>query len=355
MSMGRRYPGRSDVTDWVRILDELWWYDTPELIALHNALHDAFGKEPNEAVVEGEKKLSSMLRTMGIEHRHVDELSELAGTTVENPTPATLEELHWFLQRRPLHSGAVKLVQGVESLSGVFVIIDNALIPEAMNEGILRNLKKMMPKGVNLRMLQGEPREDFARVMNAMDLVLTIPPYPNVEVTPWSQLISGAPEPILKSIEKHGRIKLDARIVQHGVKKTVLKDAAGMMVDGVEQFALSAVLFPGREDTQTEIYDKHEVRAACHWWAEHSGQFSERHVLQGGRACDPGEIVTLENYIMPVDCRLGELDIPEGTWMVGSGIRSPDIWEKVVAGELGAYSIGASAIVEEEEVPELAN
>jgi hypothetical protein len=329
----RRWPKKNETTDWVMMLREARWMSIEEMISMHNELHKLFGADPSDAVIEGERELSGALRMYGIEHRHSDALSDAAGTTVASPVEPTLEELGWYLRYMTVHSDVIKLRQGVEDGGQVFVDMAAGALPEGMPKLVLKSLNKMMPPGIVLKPLPKKPKEEFARDMGAFDLILQ-PTMRPVMVVPWKELVSSAPESVFKEDKLMITIK---EIIK--TEEIVLKEG-----EAPERYMLGPVLVPDEEDTQGEIYSKTEVRKACHWWAEHSGQFSHRHVLQGGEPLLDGEIVMLENYCMPVDCEINGIHIKEGTWMLGGGARRDDIWAKAVAGKLGTWSIGAEAL-----------
>ena len=136
-----------------------------------------------------------------------------------------------------------------------------------------------------------------------------------------------APEAI-QDASKDGQLRLNGRIVHKAEQ---------------EQYVLAAVLVPDDEDAQGHTYSKETIWKACKWWAENSLQFSVGHVLQGGKPCDSNQIALIENFIQRGDTRIGNEDIPDGTWMMGSHIMDEDIWKMVMMGQINAYSIGAYA------------
>lgn len=329
----RRYPKKSEVADWVMLLREARWMMIEDMIDLHVALHKTFGNEPSDAILEGERDLSAALRSMGIEHRYDDKLSRDAGSYVEETAEPTLEELSWYLKRMTVHSSVITLRQGVEDGSKVYVDVDTALLPAGTAKTILKALNKMMPPGVALKPMPKKAQEEFARQMGAYNLDLS-PTLQAVMVVPWKTLVASAPE----SVFKEDRIEIDVKKIIRA-EEVVLKEG-----EEPERFLLGPVMYPEKEDSQGEIYSKTVVRKACHWWAEHSTQFAHRHVLQGGQPLMNGELVTLENYIMPVSCVINKEEIPEGTWMLGAGARDDDLWQKALRGELRTWSIGAEAL-----------
>jgi len=344
------FPGKTELSSWIMLLREVTYMGPMEIIYVHKALHETFGDSPSEAIIEGEQSLSKEMKMFNLEHRYQDNLSELAGTKIENPEPPTLEELNYYLEAMTVQSGAISLVQGVENTEQVYAKIDNSILPESMNKTMMSMLNKFMPPGIVIGNMPAGATEDFAKQLLAYDLHME-PTGPRIMIVPFSQILKEAPKAIAKSLKANNgkAVDLHPRIVSFEEKKLIHK-FAGSETEEMERFVLAAVLTPEIEDAQKDIYSKVEVRKACHWWAEFSGQFSHRHVLQGGVSCKAGDIIPLENYIMPVTCTIGKEEIPQGSWMLGSGIRDENIWNKILTGELNAYSIGARAMVTEEVV-----
>jgi len=197
-------PSTDDLAGWVRLLDESRWMGIHELIWLHKKLHALFGDKPNDALLDGERKMSNELRSYGIEHRYMDALSDAAGTKIDSPAPPTLEELHYYLQELPVHSGIVKLMQGVDSPAPVFALIDETMLPDGMGKVILKQINKMMPPGVVIKALPKKPKEEFAREMRAYNLELSTDSRSGreVAVVPWKQVVASAPASVLKSDSK---------------------------------------------------------------------------------------------------------------------------------------------------------
>ena len=342
-------PNKDDLAGWVRLLDEAGWMCIEEILRLHIQLHKLFGDDPNDAILEGERKISNELRSYGIEHRYTDALAEVAGTKVTNPASATLEELYYYLMDLPVHSGIVKLLQGVDKPEPVYATIDETILPTGMGKIILKQMNKVMPPGVVIKPTPKTPKEDFAREVRAFNLILSRNHRGrrDVAVVPWKQIVDSAPATVLKSDEngkKHIEIKIKV------AKSEQLRDE-----DGREyRYVLGPVLVPEEEDTQGEIYSKEEVLKACHWWAQHSGAMAHRHVLQGGRTLSNDDIVNVENYTMPLDGEVNGVHIKDGTWMLGAKVYDTRAIQDIDVGQFQTWSIGAEAWSWEEDVPEAA-
>lgn len=340
-------PNKDDLADWVRVLDEVHWMSLDEMIYLHSQLHKIFGAEPSDAVLAGERKLSVALRSFGIEHRHKDALSDAAGTTVDSPADPTLEEVSWYLESIPIHSGLVKILQGVENMTPIFAVIDESTLPDGMGKMVLRQMNKMMPPGVVIKAMPKKPKEEFAREQRVYDLNLHKVRRLDILTVPWKQIIDTAPETVLKE-DTDGKKSI-------AVNLTVLKRGADTLVDDAGRpyrYMLGPVLKPEDEDTQAQIYSHEEVFKGCHWWAEHSRVLSLNHVLQGGRIFGEDEMVMVENYILPLDWEYesGKV-LKAGTWMMGARAYGREAIAAVDAGQLNTWSIGADTLACVEEVP----
>lgn len=339
MNRNRIFPAKEAIAEWVMLLREASWMDVSEMLEVEKALHKTFGAEPSEAVLDGERELAKTLRSYGIEHRYEDELAKTAGTYVENKVEPSLEEVRFYLQPMTVHSGAVKLMQGVENESQIYISVSEKTMP-GMKKTIRKTVNRMLPNGVTSKENPKVAKEEFAREMEAYDLLL-VPTYKPVSVVPWPVIKGSAPESVFKS----DKIQITVQqIIQ--TQEVVLKEG-----EDPERYVLGPVLIPEQEDAQGEIYSKEEVRKACHWWAENSGMFSHRHVMQGGEALDDGEMVMLENFLMPATTEINGVVIKEGTWMLGAGIRNDELWRKAISGQLRSWSIGAEALSWIEEAP----
>jgi len=340
-------PNKEDLASWVRLLDEARWMGISEIIYLHKQLHAMFGDNPNDALLEGERRLSNEMRSWGIEHRHKDALADAAGTTIASPAAASLEEIMYYLESIPVHSGLVKLMQGVDNPSPIFAMIDESSLPDGMGKMILKQMNKMMPPGVAIKAMPKNPGEEFAREQRAYDLELDKVERTDVMTVPWKQVIASAPETVLKE---------DAAGVKSiGVKLTVVQKGAETLTDNLGRpyrYILGPVLKPEDEDTQAQIYSHEEVYKGCHWWAENSRVLSLNHVLQGGRILDDSEMVMVENYLLPLDWEYtpGKV-LKAGTWMMGARAYGHDAISAVDSGQLNTWSIGADTLACVEEVP----
>jgi hypothetical protein len=337
--LNKRWPDRDDIENWLWRLSDIdsYYYDTDELTVMHHMLHVTFGANPSDAILKKEFELSNTLREWGVEHRYKDALSEAAGTTVDNPQPVHVDEMHHYLPKEVVVKGAsVRFYAALENPDKIFVTMDGPYT-EKQKQLLLAVYQNALPPGYPLEVLPSDMEEDFAQANELYDLVLTKRLRTN-RVQLWSEILKTAPVTVLKSGGTAVEITLQS-ISRH--ETVVLKSDAE---SEVERFALGPVLIPGVPDTQGDEYDEKEVRKACHWWMENCGMFSQKHTLQGGRMLTGNEIVALENYIMPVDGNINGKPHVQGTWMLGSRVNDDDIWGQVEAGDMTTWSMGASAV-----------
>lgn len=132
----------------------------------------------------------------------------------------------------------------------------------------------------------------------------------------------------------------------------------GKADDGTEErYVLSLVLEPNdgdtgplKPDTQGDVYSADDIRQAAHKWMEHHGKSDLEHSWE-----DLGKqkVRVLESYLAPADFELNGYNIVKGTWMLALRIADDELWKAVKNGEIGAYSIGGTAMREPvEEAPE---
>lgn len=116
-----------------------------------------------------------------------------------------------------------------------------------------------------------------------------------------------------------------------------------------ERMVMSMVLEPNdggdgaplKPDTQGDIYSAEDIRKAAHNWMENHGKSDLEHSWNElGKA----QVGILESYVAPVDFELGEYNVVKGTWMLALRIVNDELWTAVKSGEIGAFSIGGTAM-----------
>lgn len=144
-----------------------------------------------------------------------------------------------------------------------------------------------------------------------------------------------AEERILKADEND---KEDEDVEEHIVFAVVLEPNDGS--DG-------APLIPDKQD---EIYSAEAIRKTAHYWAENGGVVGLMH-----RFDISSHVSVLETYLAPVDFTFehdgSSYEVRKGTWLLCLRINNDEMWETIKKGELGAFSVGGTAIKRQEEIP----
>ncbi len=98
------------------------------------------------------------------------------------------------------------------------------------------------------------------------------------------------------------------------------------------------VLIPDERDTDDDVISKEKIEELAHAFLKDYGNVDVSHSLN-----NVGKPV--ENYLTPVDLKyeLGdeEVEIPQGSWMLGVYVEDDDTWAKVKNEELNGFSIMA--------------
>ena len=108
---------------------------------------------------------------------------------------------------------------------------------------------------------------------------------------------------------------------------------------GEERFIMGVVLEPEVEDSQGDIYDVAEVRAAAHKFMEDARRIGLMHKQMLGQGA-----AILENFLAPVNFKIGGQKVKKGTWLMGIRVIDDKVWSAVKSGELTGLSIGGSAL-----------
>jgi DNA gyrase inhibitor GyrI len=347
--------GRS-IEAWVMTLsqDNLDWcyFDTRELIGLHNELHAQFGDSPNDAIIPGEQRLSERLRGWGIEHRYDDALSKAAGTYQEDPMDPTLEEFRAYLEKEiTLISGAVSLVQTAGGEGPIYLKFEDGVFNDSTTKSIMKMLNKWLPSSMQLKKLPSASQKDeFATVAPIYALELD-PRYGRREVTLWANLtkkMRDSAADASKVFKRDENPKVQINVVK--------QESSDITINGFNDwlFVLGEVLIPEEpdrtktEDSDADVYDEVEVRKACHWFAANSQEFEYMHENCGGYPLDSTEIVMVENTWVREATTIEKSEVKAATWLMGAYVRG-QVRADVEAGKLNSWSISADAMASFEE------
>lgn len=151
----------------------------------------------------------------------------------------------------------------------------------------------------------------------------------------------------------------------HNVNKAIMTQGLRVLTgsatvnkseDGAEErFVMSLVLEPTdgangaplKPDTQNDVYSIGDVRKAAHAWMEFYGAMDLQH---SWKALGKEKVRPLETFLAPCDFTLGEgdnaYDVVKGTWLLATRVVDDELWAQVKSGEIGAYSIGGTAVRE---------
>jgi len=105
-------------------------------------------------------------------------------------------------------------------------------------------------------------------------------------------------------------------------------------------------------DKQDEIYSAEAIRKTAHYWMENGGVIGLMHRFDVSK-----HVSVLESYLAPVDftfkCDDGrKYKVRKGTWLLRVRINNDEMWKAIKKGELGAFSVGGTAIKRTEEISE---
>lgn len=102
-----------------------------------------------------------------------------------------------------------------------------------------------------------------------------------------------------------------------------------------QRYALGIVLEPDVCDTQGHTYSADVVRKAAHEFMRSFQNIGDQHE----RMLGAGEVQLVESWIAPVAMRIGDVEVREGTWLMGLHFVSDEEWAKVKKGERTGLSI----------------
>ena len=99
---------------------------------------------------------------------------------------------------------------------------------------------------------------------------------------------------------------------------------------------LGIVLVPDEPDGEGDIFTKDAVKNACYQFNRDFMNQTYRHQ----HFLTKEQVEVVESYIAPVEMRMGDKVIKEGTWLMRSIIHDPEIQKDVREGRLKGFSVG---------------
>ena len=143
----------------------------------------------------------------------------------------------------------------------------------------------------------------------------------------------------IQNIEDADLQRTDASLGTYRIAKS--EHRMEKMANGTEReyrYVLGPVLIPDRLDLQKDWATKQSIEDGCH-------RFMRQLTVSEGhkRIVKSDDAVFVENYVMPVDARVGNLHIPQGTWMAAARIYNPELIQKIDSGVYRGFSIEGKA------------
>lgn len=112
--------------------------------------------------------------------------------------------------------------------------------------------------------------------------------------------------------------------------------------DDSKHIVYGVVLQPDLKDSQGDTVTADEIEKAAHRflvnYRKHDVQHTER----------AAGVQTVESYIAPQDLEIAGQQVSKGSWVMGTHVADPEIWERVSKQDheqpLTGYSIGGSGV-----------
>jgi hypothetical protein len=103
--------------------------------------------------------------------------------------------------------------------------------------------------------------------------------------------------------------------------------------EGWEQVVMAEILIPDTPNTYGDIYTHAAIKEFAYQFAMQGYGIDVNH----NQDDVTGKVYVVESFIV----RPGDPDFIEGSWVVAMKILDPDIWQKVLDGEINGYSFEA--------------
>ncbi len=102
-----------------------------------------------------------------------------------------------------------------------------------------------------------------------------------------------------------------------------------------QRYVLGIVLEPDITDTQGHTYSAEVIRKAAHEFMRSFQNIGDQHQ----HMLMKGQVQLVESWVAPAAMRIGDVDIVEGTWLMGLHFVDDAEWAKVKSGERTGLSI----------------
>lgn len=104
-------------------------------------------------------------------------------------------------------------------------------------------------------------------------------------------------------------------------------------------YVYGAVLVPDKFDRQGDIVDRDVIRKSARQYMTNAQNAGIRHKVLLSK---DGTALT-QSFIAPVDMKIGDRDIPEGSWVVEFQVTDDQLKKDVESGKYRAFSVGGNA------------
>lgn len=187
---------------------------------------------------------------------------------------------------------------------------------------------KTTPRSLRHLPVKGpDGKYDIAHVRNAIQRA------PQIKLKDGSKISSSKAKSLQNRAQKilDGLKKSDDELVEKEWLVELSKDFA----DDEQRLIYGVVMVPGTPDTQGDIASEHEIEKAAHAFFLKSrvNDLQHKEMLSEDRA------TPVESYVAPVDMKINDKVIKQGSWVLVTYVPDDDIWGDIKKGNIMSYSI----------------
>ena len=143
-------------------------------------------------------------------------------------------------------------------------------------------------------------------------------------------------------------------------KSERIRDARGIEC----MYVLCPVMVPDKIDTDKDWITKSDLEmSAFDFSMRYSGVYKEQvdkkiPIKEDGvtgighkEMVHKSDVAVVENYCLPFSGKIGNVELPQGTWMQGLLVYSEEVMKQIESGDLNGLSVGGSSDLVEEVPP----
>lgn len=120
----------------------------------------------------------------------------------------------------------------------------------------------------------------------------------------------------------------------------VLKD-----FDEEKREVTGVVLTPEKPDLHNDYISKEEVAKACDNFNKNCMVANINHEVNVSKDF----VEFTKSFITPIDCKIGDKDVPEGSWVMVAKVHDDDVWSICKDRGINGFSIGGYGLFEDME------